>query len=135
MAGPDVQLSMCEWISLGDCLQYLALSLVHHDCITWSKGELPPFHCHTTSWQREAKHDVREENLLVFRQGFHCHKFPSNGPHYYLGVIHDAVLDRDVTHHQTQAVQFQFQMVVWYTGWLQGMQELLSEELAEMGVF
>ena len=118
-AGPDVQLSVCEWMFshiIGDRLQCLALCLVHRDHITRSKGKLPPFHCHTTSWQREAKHDAREQNLLVFGQCFHCHKFPSNGPHYDLGVIHDAVLDGDVPHHQTQAVQFQFQMVVGTPG-------------------
>ena len=66
-AGPDVQLSVCEWMlshvkaHLSQCL---ALSLVDRDRITQPEWELPPFHSHSTPGQREAKHDPREQNSL-----------------------------------------------------------------------
>ena len=103
-AGPDVQLSMCEWMLShvkAHLAQCLPLRFVDRDRVTRSEWELPPFHRHSTPGQREAKHDPREENMPALLQRFHCHELPSDLTHYHLGVVHDAVLDGDVTHHQT----------------------------------
>ena len=101
-AGPDVQLSVCEWMlshvkaHLSQCL---ALSLVDRDRTTQPEWELPPFHSHSTPGQREAKHDPREENSPVLQQHFHCHELAADVANDDFGVVHDTVFDGDVTHH------------------------------------
>ncbi len=83
-AGPDVHLSVCEWMLShvkAHFLQSLALRFVDRDRVAWPERELPPFHGHTTPGQREAKHDPREENLPVLGQCFHRNKLPSDLSH------------------------------------------------------
>ncbi len=44
------------------------------------------------------------------------------------GVVHHSVLDGDVTHHQTQAVQLELQLVIRHARGCQGVLKLLSEK-------
>ncbi len=67
-------------------------------------------------------------------QRFYRNKLPSDLSHDHFGVVHYSVLDGDVTHHQTQAVQLQFQLVIRHARGRQGVQKLLGEEVTQMSM-
>ncbi len=74
----------------------------------------------------------REENLSLLEQGFYHHKLLSDLACNQICVFHHSVQCEDVAHHQTQAVQLEFQMVIWYTRLPEGVQKLLSDGVAQV---
>ena len=119
---------------IADPSKCLALRLVHRDRIARAEWKLSPFHCHSAPWQGEPECYSREENLPVLRERFHGHVLPSDLSQNHLGVVHHAVLDGDVSHHETQAVQLQPEVVIGHAGRLEGVQELLGERVFQSSV-
>ena len=106
---------MCIWM-LPQVMTYpvkrLTLRLVHSDGITQPESLL---NHQSTLGQGESEDDLREDKLPALHQRLHCDKVSVDLSHDDLGVVHQLILDQDVSCHHSQAVELQLQLVLQHS--------------------
>ena len=115
-----IELSMCKG-TLPQVKTYpvkrLTLRLLHCDGITQLELELSSLDHQSTPGQGEPEDDAREDELPAFHQCLHGDQVSADLSHNDLGVqvVHQLILDRDVSCHDAQTVELQFQLMLWHT--------------------